>query len=319
MTNKARASSADLIQKLLATPTFKSLQIEREIATRLVPLKWQVINGVFYSDPKEHKPRELDVVASQFWIRTNDYGEQLLRLYLVIECKSIKDFHILISPQLQPVDPVIAHHHWFGFETQIVGRLLSQLDQLNLSKEQLNKLRKKLREIAYPNDFARTGDFRIEPPIAQLQTSAFRETNIGSEKELDNSVLWRATQSLRSAVTSFNYERLERNMDICVYPEELTGLPKQKTMKDIINAFTRQTNEIDIWHPIIVLDSSLWLVKKANLEPVDWFRLDLLDFNKHRDWWCDVVTRSSFNSYVKNLTKYYTRSLESVGAKPFKI
>jgi hypothetical protein len=319
MNGKSHASDASLKKKLLETSTFKSLQIERDIASKLLALGWEVTNGVFYSDPKEKKPREIDVVGSQFLEKKSDWGKQLLRLYLIIECKSIKGFHILISPQLQPTYPVIAHHHWLGYETQGSSRLFSRLEELRFKREQTTNLKKKLAKIAYPHGVSRSGDLRIEPPDAKVQASAFRETNIASEKQLDNSVLWRATQSLRSAVKSFMDNSYEVDMEYVFFTAEGSGTSKQRSIKEIIYWFTDRVNQIDIWHPIVVLDCLLWAVKNDAIEPVDWFRLDLINLGRYRDWWCDVVTRSSFDSYIRNLTEYYARNLKSAGAKPFEI
>ena len=303
----------DLIQKILKTSTFRSLKMERDISFKLESNGWKVINGVFYADLKENKHREVDIVSTQIWGKGEGKEEKIIRLYLVIECKSMKDFHILVSPQVCSHLKIAAHHHWIGFETQNIEHISSHISKF-VKKEHLHIFLKMLQEIAYPNDISKIFQYCINPPNASVQASAFRETNIGSEKTLENSVLWRATQSLNSAINSFKHDCFDGDLSSIFSEHLILDSPESTSTEKILYWFDRISNEINIWHPIVVLDSCLWSINNS-ITPISWFRFDRINYIGNRSWWCDIVNSSYIDSFIKKLTQYYKDKFQSVGAK----
>ncbi len=89
--------SSDLRAKLLESGSVKSLLQERSVAEELRRLRWDVTHGVFYRDGDTGKVRELDAVASRESQFQGSPKDAAISLKLVIECKSMNGFHVVVS------------------------------------------------------------------------------------------------------------------------------------------------------------------------------------------------------------------------------
>jgi hypothetical protein len=311
----------ELEKKLIKSSAVCSLQMESEVSSELMKLKWSVINGCFYTDVKENKQREVDILGNQFWLKDMKKEQQILRLHLVLECKSAKDFHIVVLPQAQAETDVLPHSHWIGYYSQGDKDIYfkKELYELGFNKSQVARLMKRFGNLAYPNEIMRLSDISISPQPSLFQTSAFRETNVAKEKDLDASVLWRGSQALRSAIHSFQKESLSADMSWILGETKFEEKKREETIDKILRWCSQQINFFNIWHPILVIDSMLWVVEKLKIERVPWFHLDLVHGNGTHQWWCDFVTRDSFKAYIHQLNSYYEEKLIKVGARFFEL
>src|SRR5437667_368023 len=58
----------------------------------------------------------------------------------------------------------------------------------------------RVKRLVYPKHFWRTYSVRIDNPPTDRNYAAFRETTLGSTRDLENSVLWKAICQLQSAI-----------------------------------------------------------------------------------------------------------------------
>jgi hypothetical protein len=103
-----------ITDRLKSSKAMQSLAMEGGIGSQLRALNWDVLHSCYYTDVKEGKLREVDVVGKQLWERKTKEGRQILILHLVIECKSAKEYHLLFAPNSnlvgQPQTTMISSH-----------------------------------------------------------------------------------------------------------------------------------------------------------------------------------------------------------------
>lgn len=75
-----------------------------------------------------------------------------------------------------------------------------------------------------------------------------------------------------------------------------------------------QTNQIRIYHPMVVMDAPLWLLEGTQLSPVQWCRLHWGTGGYVAEW-ADVVRREAFNGYVESLSQHYDAAMRRVRAR----
>jgi hypothetical protein len=145
----------------------------------------------------------------------------------------------------------------------------------------------------------------VNPPanVGHIAT-AFRETNTDKEKDLDSSVLWKAMSSLRAATTALerHYQGWHGGWLEGRYGKNIKA---QKT--DVKFRCRRLLGFVDVFHPVIVIEANLWIVGKTSLASIDACRFHQLDSLGSVIWWCDVVHRPSFDSFVKTASEHYGR------------
>src|SRR5262249_31688231 len=147
--------------------------------------------------------RELDVKARRSFSRlpTTDPAYATAFLEVPIEVKSLRGYHVVFAP-----NPHRSHRSpsaqraWWGYNADKLGSVLLGSD---VPADVATALVARFRELSYPNDGSMVvGDLIVDPPMIQSAATAFRETNIGNEKELDASVVWKSIQGLKSAIES---------------------------------------------------------------------------------------------------------------------
>ena len=151
------------------------------------------------------------------------------------------------------------------------------------------------------------------PLPAQIHTTAFRETNVGQDKTLDNSVLWSSFKSLTSVIQSLNksgYDRLLSDLPIGVERAVIEG---NDPIQHLIDTFCMLVNQLNYRHLVVVIDANLWITKDNDIAPVNWCR-----FIQHHPYgyalqWFDVVNLNHFSEYAKHLTSYYESEMEKFG------
>ncbi|HXO29660.1 MAG TPA: hypothetical protein VOA80_20075 [Thermoanaerobaculia bacterium] len=314
------SDTVSLAHRIVDSDAFASLRREQRIHERFHALGWSSINGAYYRDAQSEKYREIDVLASRMWKRTYRYTEQLVRVRMVVEAKSIKGFHLLLGGHVSS-DMGYDHRFWPGNDYPLHERLRQALVKNDLLEVQVRWAMNQLEKLAFPGDSASVSRLLIPPPPAPRSASTFRETNIHGTKELDSSVLWRASQSLSSAVKALKEELRDYHLGWMTAPLEcspkpLEGPPKGEDVADLRNSFRRQLGMVDIFHPIAVVEAHLWMPVGSSVERVPSCRFLQLGSLGTPTWWVDIVDYEALPQFLKATTNYYAVSLRSVRAKP---
>jgi hypothetical protein len=301
-------ASDTVADRLSASAAVASLRQEQHIADLLQHAGWQVTHGYYYRDPATDKYRELDVVARHYWskrgLRRRNHS---VIVEVLCEIKSIRDFHIVFAPNVADDRyHTTIYAEWFGYHEK---RLAATLDEAGASADVIARMLKYFRRTCYSrgSEAGRAARMFICPPDADFRASAFRETNIGSEKDLDSSVFWRATQAVFSAINStrasFLNHRFEEIADSIAYAQHAKldiALSMVETDIDM------GAEHVQVIHPVVVVDARMWASEGEELKEVESCRF-LRRGREYEAAWCDIVTRSSADRYFTELTEYYER------------
>lgn len=302
-----------LVEILARSDAYRSLQAEDAVARRLMKLRWSTTRSAYYVDPKEGKSRELDIVATSRWEKKRKHDEVWVRVHLFIEVKTNSDYHILLSGRGADVHSYGANEYWLGYCNETRRLLEQQLEKFHVPPDEIFAYMHQMERVAFPNHRMRTAVLRVGVPHVPTY-SAFRETNGGKEKELDNSVLWRAALALRSAIRSSRLERMDE------VARDLEGeLEFARRQKEPYITATQcvgwNASRLDLYLPIVVIQSRLWAEKAGILEELRWARLAQYGASGHAQDWVDVVNFDHVSEYLKAQTNWYVRAFKRVRAK----
>lgn len=312
--NNAKPS---LQSQILASDAFRSFLSEKSVCRTLNTCGWTTQHGAYFEDLETKKPREVDVVARQRWRRGQKKApDQLALVSLLIEVKTMAGFHLVASP-FDVHDTRVFHQNtdWLGDFTGEYADLCADLLKNGWTAQEVRAFKKSINRYAFPGDFMRLADLSVRPPSETAFTS-FRETNIGKEKELDQSVFWRASRSLRSACQSIREGMQKSSLAEIAESGRKQGeaLPAKKKI-DFVTFFAKMhLDRIHILHPIVVTDAKLWVARASKPVQAKWLRFAPHDFAGSPEWWCDVVDSSHFPEYTKRLSNHYARELVDAGA-----
>lgn len=306
----------DIEERIRTSEPFRTLTGEQEIAMKLRQLGWAAEQGCYYNDTKLGKVRELDVVAEQMWVRDFDGDTQRVRLRLLVECKSASGYHILFSPSDGRADRDRLDSHWLGTEHSMDSHLAGCLRSAGFGRTYIKWILEQFTAYAYPEEYARVGDLQIDAPSAPMHASAFRETNVKGEKTLDNSVVWRATSSLRSASESLLRRALEVDLEHARVGIEFAD-PDLDPTDAAFDVCTMEANSVDMLYPIVIIESPLWSVEGGQLRRVPWCRLRLINawWVGSADWWVDVVESNSVDEYFEFLSAHFQTGFRRAKAR----
>jgi len=299
-------------EKLSSSPAVASLRAERTIVKILQSLNWEVAHGSFFTDPTTQKPREVDISAERHWTKSSGRRQQYASVILKCEIKSVRDYHLVFAPRADREQSDSIQCIWMGYEDE---RLSAELEKAGLESEMINKLLIRFESImSYPSGVIRPYRLLVDPLPAPVRSTAFRETNIGSEKDLETSVLWKATQSLNSAVQSDQNERLNNAFQDIRDDTQLAVRLRKNVYKVVSESITSKSNSISLYHPVIVTESKLWYLGGKVLVPIQWCRFCQVGIGSI-DRWFDVVSIAHAKSYFHKLTHHYRSQMMRAGAK----
>lgn len=191
-----------LIEKIRSSEAYRSLRAEQDVASCLTRHGWSATHSPYYVDLKTDKPRELDVTGSAYWHKPRKSGDIVARVNLFVEVKTNSDFHILCAGPVAAQSQFGANEYWIGYSEETQSRIESLLTRLRVDHDGIKQFLHAAETVAFPRHTMRTSVLRVDPPPIGNSFSAFRETNGKTEKDIDNSVLWRAASALRSAIHS---------------------------------------------------------------------------------------------------------------------
>jgi hypothetical protein len=306
----------DFLAKFSNSPSVRSLQAEQRASAILARLRWTCHQGAFYRDEKEGKLREIDVVARQMWKRGRAHKEQIVRLNLILEAKSARDWHLVFAGGQREKRAGHTTRVWSGHLGHDSYVWLREVLRLNhVPEEVMPDLIARFEAQAFPDDCALLADLFTEPPHAGVTATAFRETNVEKEKDLESSVLWRAMSALRSATSSLGEGVRSWHADIF----KLSS-PKPYSWTNLQAEFDLACQEsvryVDTFHPIILIDSHLWLSREGR-QPrrITTCRFYQLSAIGGVEWWCDIVHSSVFEQFARELSGFYARFFRQQGAR----
>lgn len=292
---------------LLNSQAYKSLSIESEIFDIVRKYFPNSSRSPYFLDNITNKLREIDIVAEARFEKKIK-NPIFCDINFFIECKTNKGYNII-------VDDFNKHKEYDLYDWEVwVGddvndRLKKSRAILlkgHLDNDTINSTLKMLSNIFYPNEGKRTWKVGLEVFPNIKSYSSFRETNTKDEKDLDNSVLWRAFQSLSSAHTAFNQNAWEYyEEDLLLYAEGLVNPHVNYAfgLDDLIHTHAIYT---DVIQKIIVIDSPLWEKTNENtLNQIKFFRLPRKRIDSIYIDFVDVVNREYFPEYIQELSDFY--------------
>jgi hypothetical protein len=197
------------------------------------------------------------------------------------------------------------HSYWAGSnEKYPINKRVDALIDKGLSEIQASLIKKKLESIAWPRHSMLPGRLCIPPPPSPVYSSSFRETNIGNDRDIDSSVMWKASKSLEAAMSSLVNELREFDEDLFIQ-FDMAIQDDRDPVEVILEHFNIYLSFVWIYHPIIVIDSQLWVTTGDDLERIQWCRFVEHNTFGHHGWWFDVVNSSYFSEFANYLTNYY--------------
>ena len=179
-------STGDEIKaRLIGSYSVASMAAEQEVIAAFKRGDWwRVEHGSFFRDVTTGKLRELDVRASRHWSTTSKLD---VTLEVLVEVKSMRGYHLVFAPDANGYDDASAQRVWLG---QAPEAFRSTLIETGAGLRIVKEIEVLHSDLSHPNGVSAIDPLLdIAPPPAQVFATAFRETNVGSEKELDNSVL----------------------------------------------------------------------------------------------------------------------------------
>jgi hypothetical protein len=300
----------DIRNRLSQSVSQNSLRAEQRIVSIIRNCGWHAEQSVYYTDSKTEKVREIDVLCQQLWKKKLKAGDLIARLFLLIEAKSTADYHLIFSNSQPQEELQSSNSYWIGYDYKGQDAIVKLMLEAGVSEEDISRTIKQLLDIGFPQGYMRTAQLRIPPLTAPMYASAFRETNIGNEKELDNSVLWRALTALHSAVESIKSSRLNDILGDINRSVKYAPVLGYDSVDEVLDDYERAAQFIDLFHPIVVTESNMWSSTLVDLEEINWCRFVQVRPYGSSYWWADVVRANYFEAYVQNLIKYYEMSFK---------
>lgn len=307
--------SEDIKSKLLKSDSVASFSSEQRIFDLLKENNWEAVHGGFYVDQTTKKFREIDVLGRQFW----SFDEEIptsIDLNLVIEAKTAKDYHLIFSTSAEDKRSraFLCNKDWIGLLHYDDKRLKEFLKE-HITLREIESLLRTFRRLSFPDEIQIVSNLYVEPNPAPLKASAFRETNSKVEKELDNSVFWKAFQSVNNAIESLKVRSYEGLISDLLTSIEVAKEDGNLISNSILELMSNDLNRIKIYHPIIVIDSRIWSYSETTLIEKKWIRFNQLDTGGHADFWVDVVNSTYFAQYISNLTNHYKKRITKLKGK----
>jgi hypothetical protein len=127
-------------------------------------------------------------------------------------------------------------------------------------------------------------------------------------------VFWRSILVLDSAIRRFRASRIQDALEDFEVTARFERRWADTPVAAALEAYSSMTRSLELIHPIVVLDASLWVLRKDKLHKVEWCRFERSEWF-WSEWWTDVVTADYFPQYLATLTAHYERHLKKARAK----
>src|ERR1044071_5031686 len=276
--------SNDVRAHLLGSQAVRSLIGETRVSDALKVSKWEVSHSCYYRDLSSHKAREIEVVASKRW-NARDDDSSSVSVNLVIECKTNPGYNIIAASSSRSAVSAALERVWV-VETDRLPLVLQAARNAGILYPTLNELRKAIIDTAF--DDARPS-FEVRPPDAAVHASAFVETNGGTTRELETSVLWRAVQALGSAVASLKAQWIDDMVEEIQVHRIVNEFMGDEPFDRIREYVVSRDRHHKFFHPFVFIESPLWVLKGSDLEQTSSIRLQFQNAPPTSLSWVDVV------------------------------
>jgi len=301
--NKTQDNLSDLRNRLIKSTAVNSLLQESKIYNLFKTLGWKVEHSPYYLDAETGKFREVDITARKYWSKKKS-EEFSFGVNFIIECKSISNYQIIVSSELDYQAGCNLENNWIGDDsTDNYPKTIDLLKKHNIKNKDIQLTLRTFHKFLFPNGLIRYIDYRLDSfdiPVF----NAFRETNIGTTKELENSVVWKASQSLNSCIQAhksmvwedIDYElyNIENEEFLSTYEDKLSEL-----RQTLISSATH----FEYLHPVLVVESNLWELSQGKLNELKYFRFVFQRLFDH-EIWIDVVSFDHLAEYLEKTKKY---------------
>lgn len=311
-------SNDDLKARLLKSAAVKSLASELRIAASLREFGWSTSHGSFFTDPITAKLRETDVLAKRLWQRRLGSQEQIAHLDLIVEVKSIRDHHLVFAPSSFSSSYAVVERGWIGYASErgpSQARLTEALERADVKTSNISVILERFFDLAYPAGMMAVRDLTLNPPPAPFAASAFRETNVGGQKDLNASVFWKAAQTLSTFVDHASTHSMQGSFEFVEFVSDYARLRNLDVVEAVLDELAREVQRIRLFHPVIVVDASLWALKNGDLEELSWCRFHRLNKDGLMSTWYDVVQSKVLSDYLGLVTEHYDKGMGEVNAK----
>jgi hypothetical protein len=303
----------EFVRKLKASHTVLSLEAEQAASKILSVLGWTCYHGAFYRDVRDEKLREADVIARQLWNRLAD--GIVVDLHLILECKSARDWQLVFAEGQRETRIGHVARVWPGYAENRFEWLHRVLRAYSIPETAFAELRSRFTAQAFPDERALPYSMMPDAPRTPLTVTAFRETNLDKEKELEASVFWRAITALRSATRSLAASAMERHAESFEMAASQTPFSWASFLSDFDHACRESLRRVSIFHPVVLVDSPMWILRNGRLRRISLCRFQQLGPTGTTEWWCDVVSTSEFERFANSVSTYYDRFFRRQGAR----
>lgn len=298
---KENSNPTDLKKKLIESSAVNSLKQELNIYHEFVNLGWNVEHSPYYLDSNTGKFREVDICARKYWKKSNE-EKYSFGINFIVECKSIDNYHIVLCNE-QIADDTL-ENDWIGEDgMNNYPKTIKLLQKHNIKDSDIQETLKLFHKHLFPKGVVRYIDYR--PDNFEIPTFySFRETNIGSTKELENSVVWKAYQSLYSVIRSYQANTF-KDIDFELYDidnGEFLSTYEEK-LEELKETLIAEANHFEAFHPVLVVESKLWNLKSNDIEELKYCRLVFQEMSGFSTW-IDIVDNKYLNEYLTKSKTY---------------
>jgi hypothetical protein len=223
---------------------------------------------------------------------------------LVIECKTNPGYNIIAASSSRSAVSAALERVWV-VETDRLPLVLQAARNAGILYPTLNELRKAIIDTAF--DDARPS-FEVRPPDAAVHASAFVETNGGTTRELETSVLWRAVQALGSAVASLKAQWIDDMVEEIQVHRIVNEFMGDEPFDRIREYLVSRARHHKFFHPFVFIESPLWVLKGSDLEQTSSIRLQFQNAPPTSLSWVDVVAMDQAEQTIETVSTYYFES-----------
>lgn len=298
--NKTEEES--LSQKLYCSPAVNSLKLETSVYDSFKKLSWSVQHSPYYLDNESKKFREVDVIARKLWHSSKEIN-LTVDFHFIVECKSIKDYHIVVSNRQEYEHSNSFREAWIGQDSYAHYPLTTQLLKKNeVSADKMHWIIEQLNEFCFPGSSFLFSKYQVDPFEIPVYNS-FRETNIGNTKELENSVVWKSFLSLYSCIHKFE-EFIWDGIDYSIHRIDRKDIvTEENKAEELLKMLLIKARDMNYIQPLLVVESHLWQVADNGVSELKYLRL-LFQKLFEDEMWIDIVNKDYLDEYLEKTLQY---------------
>jgi hypothetical protein len=298
---KENSNTIELKKRLINSSAISSLRQELSIYEKFIQLDWNVEHSPFYADSNTGKYREVDISARKFWAKTGK-KKFSFGVNFVVECKSIDNYHIVLCNEQNADDSL--ENDWVGQDGfNNYPETIKLLQKHNVRDIDIQRILKSIHSELFPKGIVRYYTYSLNS--FKIPTfCSFRETNIGSTKDLENSVVWKAYQSLYSVIRTRQADKFKYiDYELLTIENEGALSSYEMKLKALEEALISSADHFEIFHPVLVVESKLWNLKSNSIKEMKYCRLVFQEMSGFTTW-LDIVDYNYLDEYLAKSKAY---------------